>query len=177
MYFDKNGKEIKVEEWGELFTEEYKRIGKTVLANGKVVSTVWLGIDHNFSGTGAPLLFETMVFPSETEFSEEDMQRYATIEEARIGHEIMVNKYKYLDTDQGTESETTVRFMAKVGALKRDYLKKMIKEVSFKHGLTCDLDETKGIFDSLFLVELKGEDEKVRAAVEVLKKLEKEHNQ
>ena len=91
MYFDKNGKEIKVEEWGELFTEEYKRIGKTVLANGKVVSTVWLGIDHNFSGTGAPLLFETMVFPSETEFSEEDMQRYATIEEARIGHEILKN--------------------------------------------------------------------------------------
>jgi hypothetical protein len=60
------------------------------------VSTVFLGIDHNFWGDGPPILFETMIFankaPDET-FPEEwegMMRRYGTWAEAEIGHEEMV---------------------------------------------------------------------------------------
>jgi len=58
------------------------------------VSTVWLGLNHNYTMRGAPLIFETMVFasaqrddpdwPGLTDF---DCRRYATEEEALAGHE------------------------------------------------------------------------------------------
>ena len=50
------------------------------------VSTVFLGLDHNFFG-GTPLLFETLVFGGE---HADDMERYATLDEARRGHDRMV---------------------------------------------------------------------------------------
>lgn len=48
------------------------------------VSTVFLGIDHNFDRSGPPLLFETMIFglPGEGEFQ----WRYPTWEQAEAGH-------------------------------------------------------------------------------------------
>lgn len=48
------------------------------------VSTVWLGLDHNF-GDGPPLIFETMVFAEGSPWNEW-MDRYATEEEAAAGH-------------------------------------------------------------------------------------------
>lgn len=57
------------------------------------VSTVWLGLDHNFFG-GPPLIFETMVFANDDGVKaldhEFDMRRYATEAEAREGHEATV---------------------------------------------------------------------------------------
>jgi hypothetical protein len=47
-----------------------------------MVSTVFLGIDHNF-GNGPPLLFETMVFGGEYDGY---CKRYSTWEEAEGGH-------------------------------------------------------------------------------------------
>ena len=62
------------------------------------VSTVFLAIDHNFSGKGSPLLFETMIFGS-TFFrnSNEYQIRYSTWDEAKAGHERAV---KYAE-DEG----------------------------------------------------------------------------
>ena len=91
--FDKNGKEINYEEWGKLLEDkDYKIIKQETLPDGKKVSTVWLGLDHNF-GEGEPLIFETMVFPSEGDFSDVDVERYSTLEEAQKGHEEMVKKW------------------------------------------------------------------------------------
>lgn len=70
----------------------YKRVAITRLSDGKVVSTVWLGLDHNYFG-GPPLIFETMVFPSEDDWTAEDSDRYSTEAEARAGHEAMVAKW------------------------------------------------------------------------------------
>jgi hypothetical protein len=59
------------------------------------VSTVFLGIDHNFYG-GPPLLFETLVFanpmPGDGFPDEIDgrMRRYSTWDEAEAGHDAMV---------------------------------------------------------------------------------------
>src|SRR5216684_8998165 len=48
------------------------------------VSTVFLGLDHNFSKAGPPILYETMVFGGELNDCQE---RYSTQEMALLGHE------------------------------------------------------------------------------------------
>ena len=63
------------------------------MSNGKWVSTVFLGIDHNFWGKGKPLIFETMVFPNKIDLDELDMDRYSTWGEAEKGHKKMVKKW------------------------------------------------------------------------------------
>lgn len=50
---------------------------------GVVISTVFLGLAHNFWGRQDPLLFETMVF---TEGESGRMNRYCTWDEAEAGH-------------------------------------------------------------------------------------------
>jgi hypothetical protein len=61
------------------------RVALTVLPDGKVISTV----DLRHLGAGC----ETMVFPSETEYSEIECQRYETKDHAWLGHLAMVHKY------------------------------------------------------------------------------------
>jgi len=80
--------------WGKWFEKNDDRIVKQeTLDNGLWVSTVFLGIDHNF-GFGKPLLFETMVFKSKDNLDEIDMDRYSTWTEAEKGHKKLVEKYK-----------------------------------------------------------------------------------
>jgi hypothetical protein len=87
IYYDKQGNAIDVVQWGRYFENlDYRVVARDILDDGKVVSTVWLGIDHSFGDTDTPVLFETMVFPSETEWSEIYMNRYNTEEEALAGH-------------------------------------------------------------------------------------------
>lgn len=61
-----------------------RRVGKTVLPSGDTVSTVFLGIDHNWGG-GPPVLFETMAYTADGSFYA-FQDRYCTVEEARAGH-------------------------------------------------------------------------------------------
>lgn len=51
---------------------------------GRRISTVFLGIDHNFSGEGPPLIFETMIFGGE---HNEWCARASTVAEAKRFHE------------------------------------------------------------------------------------------
>lgn len=84
--------EASLGEWAEFMEGKDKIIKQETLPNGKRVSTVFLGIEHQF-GDGEPLLFETMVFPEKGNFSDEDMERYSTLEEAESGHKRMVEKH------------------------------------------------------------------------------------
>lgn len=103
LYFDRQGRPITLRQWGQRFQDmDYKRVALTEFPDGRLVSTVWLGLDHNW-GAGPPAIFETMVFGGEikgkieiTGFGErmgfqsrdeELCERYATEEEARAGHE------------------------------------------------------------------------------------------
>ncbi len=66
------------------------------LVGGKRVSTVFLGIDHGYSGGlegGPPLVFETMVFEKD-EWADIECERTSTWEEAEKVHEAMVAKYQ-----------------------------------------------------------------------------------
>lgn len=49
------------------------------------VSTIFLGIDHNFGSAGPPILFETMVFKNDS-FDDHYCDRYSTWDEAERGH-------------------------------------------------------------------------------------------
>jgi hypothetical protein len=56
------------------------------------ISTIFLGLDHNHSRRGDPLLFETMVFlPDRTAASQ---VRYFTYGEAEAGHKELVEAVK-----------------------------------------------------------------------------------
>lgn len=57
--------------------------------NGVTISTVFLGLDHNFLSDGAPILFETVVFGGE---HDQEQERYATWDGAEIGHQKMVER-------------------------------------------------------------------------------------
>ena len=57
------------------------------------VSTVFLGVDHNFRSNGDPILFETMVFgpvDSRFEVDEVETRRYSTWDQAEVGHKLTV---------------------------------------------------------------------------------------
>lgn len=94
LYFDKNGVEISMQEMAALrANEEYSVIRKTVLPNGSLVSTVWLGIDHGYQSP-VPIIFETMSFKQgedgKIDWGGVHSNRYSTEEEAIKGHEEIV---------------------------------------------------------------------------------------
>ncbi len=62
-------------------------VAKTDLPGDVHVSTVFLGLDHNHTGKGPPLLFETMVFGGPLH---DEQWRYCTWEEAEAGHKAAV---------------------------------------------------------------------------------------
>lgn len=49
------------------------------------ISTVFLGLDHNHSSEGAPILFETMVFSPNPDYNQYQ-DRYETWDQALEGH-------------------------------------------------------------------------------------------
>jgi len=92
-YYDTDGTPISLEDWSKGLNDlSKKRVAYTPLPDGKIVSTVWLGLDPRF-GMGKPLIFQTMVFPSEQNFSELDCRRYNTLVEARVGHIDIVQEW------------------------------------------------------------------------------------
>lgn len=72
-------------------------MGKTTIPeNGARVSTVFLGLDHNFGSGGPPILWETMIFNVETEDGYQFQERYSTREEAIAGHAAAVEYARIL---------------------------------------------------------------------------------
>jgi hypothetical protein len=73
--------------WAQWFENNNPKrvVAKTDIGGGNFVSTVFLGMNHGFGKKD--LWFETMVFGGP--YSEE-MKRYETLAEARIGHKAMV---------------------------------------------------------------------------------------
>jgi len=91
MYYDKDGLEIDVDEWTELFSDKQYQIIQQDKIGNNFISTVWLGLNHSWNGGGIKI-FETMVF-NDSEEIEQDMERYETEAEAIRGHERFLEKY------------------------------------------------------------------------------------
>jgi hypothetical protein len=95
IWLDRQGNSISAEEWGVIHSTD--KIVAQEQIGGCMISTVWLGINHNW-GDGPPLIFETMVFPlkdsGKWNLEPLYMDRYATEEEARAGHATVVEMFK-----------------------------------------------------------------------------------
>ncbi len=80
--------------WAEWLGKADRHVGETTVEFGSakvLVSTVFLGIDYDFTREGPPVLFETMVFNGAHDGYQE---RYCSEEEARAGHERIVRMVK-----------------------------------------------------------------------------------
>lgn len=77
--------------WAKWFETSFdkRRVAHTVINDRCYVSTIFLSLNHNYFGTGDPVLFETMVFGGPLA---EHGDRYTTWAEAERGHEEMVNE-------------------------------------------------------------------------------------
>lgn len=89
---DENRRAVKCDaiESSKYMVENGRRVAFDAV--GRVeVSTVFLGLDHSYSGH-TPLLFETMVFGMDDEIQE----RWTTWDEAETGHKAVLEKVRGL---------------------------------------------------------------------------------
>jgi hypothetical protein len=81
---DKTYRPAGLMEWAEQFETMDRHVLDDKI-DGHRVSTIWLGLDHNYFG-GKPLVFETMIFVDEDGGNDIYCDRYSTWEEAEKGH-------------------------------------------------------------------------------------------
>jgi hypothetical protein len=118
LYFDFNGEPMSPASWGLLMSDPARLLKQEWILGRDCrrfwISTVWMGIDHNFAGAlglnsfgeevdTRPWIFETMAFrgvaywPNDVHArigDEEWQERWATEEEALAGHDRIVAKLK-----------------------------------------------------------------------------------
>lgn len=96
MYYNRDGTPIEGNEatleWAKQFEDTKSRtVRLTITPYGERLSTVWMGLDHSFTQTGPPIIFETMLFAPEKyiekHYPHDQLQeRYSTEAQARAGH-------------------------------------------------------------------------------------------
>jgi hypothetical protein len=70
--------------WAKMFENPaHRRVAETAIGDKCSVSTIFLGLDHNWRGVGDPVLFETMIFGGPLDAHS---WRYTTWNEAERGH-------------------------------------------------------------------------------------------
>jgi hypothetical protein len=108
-WLNKRGEKISMDEWARLYGDDaYRRIAATSVGPF-LVSTVWLGLNHNWNPDSPPLVFETMVFdngegPSDRmRWRDLECSRYPTEVAALAGHDqtvaSLVDLLKDVDPD------------------------------------------------------------------------------
>jgi hypothetical protein len=103
MYILQGHKAIPVdyESYTKLTENEDRTVAKSNIGD-YFVSTVFLGLDHQWHAHGPPLLFETMVFGKEP--LNERQERCTTWEEAEVMHEKMCEEVRQHEKLTGERS-------------------------------------------------------------------------
>jgi hypothetical protein len=105
-FYDRQGARIDLMDWARKFEDRKYSVLAQHWVRGWKVSTVWLGLDHGFGMSPAPLIFETMIFaPKDATIGREDwetagdafgttpvdldqyQERYPTEAAAQAGHD------------------------------------------------------------------------------------------
>ena len=98
--YGRDGEPIEFAAWTALFEDrDYQIVQQDRLRYGDeeiLVSTVWLGVDHGWGFTERPIIFETLVFGPDHFPLTDEMQRYATEDEARAGHADLLARVRSL---------------------------------------------------------------------------------
>lgn len=93
--------EASADEWSAQFVDAKARRVVETKINGKdiIISTVFLGTDYSFSGWAdsnhIPVLFETMIFGTETPENNRDTWRWRSWDEAILGHDKVLRAVLY----------------------------------------------------------------------------------
>ena len=95
MYYDLNPKTGEITQAGG-FIQGATRFHMETQVREYRISTVFLCLDHSFSTSGPPILFETLIFGPENSQYDQEMERYCTLKEAKNGHIKWVNRVKGL---------------------------------------------------------------------------------
>lgn len=96
LYYDKAGQPMTSDAWAKALEGE-RRVAEKKLWFGAVwISTVWLGMDHDFMFRGDkpnphPVIFESMAFIKGAGGTEQE--RYSSLEAAEDGHKRMVRHF------------------------------------------------------------------------------------
>ncbi|HVW50634.1 MAG TPA: hypothetical protein VHC91_09580 [Trinickia sp.] len=93
-YYLRDGTPTDANTWRELQGDaSYAQVEKTTLPNGRWISTIWLGVQHeSASDPGGLELFESVVFDVDTQQPLASV-RHATESEAREGHQRLVKEW------------------------------------------------------------------------------------
>lgn len=75
--------------WGKSMSDPRRILARTQVG-ALDVSTVFLGLDHNFFSDGLPVLWETMTFGDDRD----RMMRYTSAAEALDGHRLLVESLR-----------------------------------------------------------------------------------
>ena len=96
LFYNRQGEPMSIPEADDLL-HDLAYINVAITAIGDLtISTVWLGVNHNFTNEGPPIIFETMIFGPREEDApfDEDLDdlvgqqwRYPTEEAALAGHD------------------------------------------------------------------------------------------
>ena len=118
-YYNHDGEPITLEEWARLIEIPEYRIVASDVVGPLWVSTIWLGLDHNWFG-GDPFIFETILFDvpqGDDRWSCLEMQRCSTHTQALenharllgLAHEIEgLNNTKTGETDGTTRTDQEI---------------------------------------------------------------------
>jgi len=91
---DDDGNPVPVDDviiWGQWFHTANRIVAQDLDEKGEGVSTVFIGLDHNYRLTGAPVLWETLVFGGPLDG---ELVRYTSRADALEGHHAMVKFLK-----------------------------------------------------------------------------------
>lgn len=89
QYYDEDGNSITQDEWAILF--QASRWQLIAEGDGVHVSTVYIGLNHEFDPDKSPLIFESLVHVDD---NEQEMVRYATKADAIVGHSNLWYKHR-----------------------------------------------------------------------------------
>ena len=84
---------IEWSKWFETTMDGSRHLGDTRVGRYRV-STIFLAVDHNWYGTGPPILWETMVFTRKGRTFEDYERRYSSRDAALDGHKWTVRAVK-----------------------------------------------------------------------------------
>ncbi len=85
-----------IKKWAEFFESEKRVIAQDRVRDARI-STVFLGLDHNFLSEGPPILFETMIFGGRFD---QNQYRYSTYDDARSGHNLAIRMVLLQDREE-----------------------------------------------------------------------------
>ena len=83
--------EAALDKWVAWFEKAERQVAVETIGESRI-STLFLGLDHNYSGTGAPILWETMVFGGPLD--QEQDRCSGSKEQAQAMHAAMVKRVK-----------------------------------------------------------------------------------